>query len=268
MDNDTLFALKLYYEDEYDDEYNIIKMLKIELINQNMPENEINTKLKEFYDSFGSNIDLEVFKNIKIRTINQLIINSTLNENATEENATEENANKEDVNEEDVNEEDATEEDVNEEDATEEDATEEDATEEDVPEENNENINISTNLLNNNIINSIFMFNMLTDQTEDIISTLNMLTYHAENNMLTDQTEDVISTLNEEDKNKLKKYILKNNVDDKCLICFDNLEIGQEIIELPCIHIYHSNCINEYLTKYNYKCPCCKDEVGRPIHNI
>jgi hypothetical protein len=179
-------------------------MLKIELINQGMQEDEANTKLKEFYDSFGYNIDIEVFKNIKM--INS-IFNNMINQ-----------LNNHDDNQEDDNYEDLDQEEDNQED---------------------------DNLLDN------FMFNMLTHTFINI-----------------NLPEDVISTLNEEDKNNLKKYILENNLEDKCSICLDNFEKDQEVIELPCAHIHHSNCINEYLTKYNYKCPCCKVEVGRPVHNI
>ena len=198
MNYDSLFALKLYYEDVYEDEYDIIRMLKIQLLlNQNIQENEVNIKLKEFYDSFGTNIDLEVFENIKI----------------TRNNNDEDTSSDEDNNEQD----------------------------------NDENINIPPLL--NEIFNAMI----------GIVMPMNDMITH---------TEDVISTINEEDINKLKKYTLENNLDDKCLICIDNMETGQEVTELPCIHKYHSNCINEYLTKYNYKCPCCKEEVGKPVHNV
>jgi len=68
--------------------------------------------------------------------------------------------------------------------------------------------------------------------------------------------------------NILLHNIKQNNLEDKCSICLDDMKINQEVIELQCNHIYHSNCINEYLTNYNYKCPCCKEEIGRPVHNI
>ena len=210
MDNDSLFALKLYYEDEYDDEYEIIRMLKIELINQGMQEDEANIKLKEFYDTFGSEVDIDVFKKIKIRRINNQSINSMLttmiNDMLNPINNTPNN------------------------------------------EENNEENNI---ILNPNITyaHNMFLLNVFT-------------------NAMLNNIEDVICTLNEEDKSKLKKYKLENNLEDKCSICLDSMEKDQEIMELPCKHIYHSKCINEYLTKYSYKCPFCKKEAGRPVHQV
>jgi E3 ubiquitin-protein ligase BIG BROTHER-like protein len=203
MDNDSLFALKLYYEDEYQDEHDIIRMLKIELINQGMQEDEANTKLKEFYDSFGYEIDIEIIKKTQIIRPSDVIINTIFN-NLVNRNIV-------------INEEE---------------------NEEENDEENDHNTTLGQ-----------FLFNIITHQ-------------------LVSHTEDVVSTLNEEDINKLKKYILEKDLEDKCTICLDCMETSQEVIELPCAHTYHSNCINEYLKKYSYKCPCCKIELGTPVHNI
>lgn len=196
MDNDSLFALKLYYEDENEDEYDIIRMLKIELINEGMHEDDVNIRLKEFYDSFGSNIDINIFESIKINNSNHIFdsLNTLINE--------------------------------------------------------------LTNLSNNNSNNNSNNIN-ITQELADYI-------FHGNNNNI----EDVISILNDEDKSKLKKYILERNLEDKCLICFDSMEEKQEVIELPCVHTYHFNCINEYLSNYNYKCPYCKKEVGQPVYKI
>ena len=220
MDYNSLFALKLYYEDEYEDEHDIIRMLKIELINQGMQENEVNIKLKEFYNSFGSNIDLKIFKNIKIIKFHHtniyifivyifiiyiyiFII---------------------------------------------------------------ENINNLIFALSN--IFMLMFINNIINHSKDIINyNENIISTHDEN-IISTLNKDVITTLNEEDINNLNKYILKNNLEDKCSICLDDMKINQEVIELQCNHIYHSNCINEYLTNYNYKCPCCKEEIGRPVYNI
>jgi hypothetical protein len=263
MDNDSLFALKVYYEDEYQNEYDIIRMLKIELINQGMEENEVNIKLKDFYDNYGLNIDLKVFKNIKIRNnyqiINSIVINAIneLNNNAINElnnntiNELNNNDNTEDDNiEYDNTEDDNTEDDNSEDNNSEDNNDENDNTEDDNTENNNDENE------NNNIITNFLIFDTFTNNTTNYI------------NNIVNHTEDVISTLNEEDKNNLKKYILEKNLEDKCSICIDCMISEQEIIELPCTHKYHSNCINEYLTNYSYKCPCCKKEVGRPVHNI
>ena len=86
-------------------------------------------------------------------------------------------------------------------------------------------------------------------------------------NPLVNVQDEVICTLNEEDKEKLKKYIVEKELEDKCSICYDSMEVSQEVVELPCQHTFHTNCIYEYLSKYSYKCPCCKEETGRPVYN-
>jgi hypothetical protein len=186
MDHDSLFALKLYYEDEYEDEYEIIKMLKIELINQGISESNANVMLKNFYDSFNSNIDINIFESIRINdNVFMNHISSLIN-------------------------------------------------------------NYQNNLIEP-IMNQILNINI----NNEIIN-----------------PEDVISVLNDEDKNKLKKYTLENKLEDKCSICIDSMEEKQEVVELPCLHTYHSDCIMVYLSNYNYKCPYCKMELGSPTYRI
>ncbi|KAF2305574.1 hypothetical protein GH714_006850 [Hevea brasiliensis] len=40
-----------------------------------------------------------------------------------------------------------------------------------------------------------------------------------------------------------------------CAVCLDEMSIGSEARRLPCLHVYHSNCIVEWLKK-NKTCPC------------
>lgn len=215
MDNDSLFALKIYYEDEYNDEYQIIQKLKTELLNNGMTENNANNRLKEFYESFGSNIDITVFANIEPIQIND-----------NDDN----------------------------------DETDNDETDND-DENENETDNIPIISINH------IAFNIANNNNQiQHISNNNLLFQILTHTVL--QTDDVVSSLCEEDINKLNKYVLKDNLTDKCAICIDSMETTQEVIELDCKHIYHSQCISEYFTKYNYKCPCCKKEAGKPVYNI
>jgi hypothetical protein len=81
-------------------------------------------------------------------------------------------------------------------------------------------------------------------------------------------TEDVVCTLDEKDKENLKKIKLDNDLDDKCNVCMDQMKKEEEVLILPCKHSFHTVCIEEWLTKYNYICPICKQEVGKPKYNI
>jgi len=162
-----LFDTREYYQQFYENEINIIQMIKTDLLTEYNYIDNINDILKDFYNSIGINIDLSIFENIPIV--------------------------------------------------------------------------ITPNISNN--INEI---------------PYNNYSY----------CNDVICTLDESEKNKLNKYILKKNTESNCNICLDEMKKNQKVIKLPCNHLYHYKCINKYLEKYNYKCPCCRIEVGKPKYNI
>lgn len=53
-----------------------------------------------------------------------------------------------------------------------------------------------------------------------------------------------------------------NNIDN-CSICLDEININNDLDlkKLPCNHIYHKNCINQWITN-NPNCPLCKEEFN------
>lgn len=40
------------------------------------------------------------------------------------------------------------------------------------------------------------------------------------------------------------------------------------IIETPCKHYYHEECISEWFKKYSNKCPTCRSVCGHGIPNL
>jgi hypothetical protein len=47
------------------------------------------------------------------------------------------------------------------------------------------------------------------------------------------------------------------NSKDICVICIDNIDITDlDISKIDCNHIFHKNCIDEWLN-INNKCPIC-----------
>lgn len=53
-----------------------------------------------------------------------------------------------------------------------------------------------------------------------------------------------------------------SNIKDKseCKICMCEYEENEEIKILPCIHSFHTHCIDTWIKK-NYNCPVCKHNL-------
>ena len=57
---------------------------------------------------------------------------------------------------------------------------------------------------------------------------------------------------------KLGKKI--NNINDieyKCIICYEDFNEGDEISTLPCTHVFHIKCIKTWIYEKG-NCPICK----------
>mmetsp|Transcript_34702 Transcript_34702/g.51818 ORF Transcript_34702/g.51818 Transcript_34702/m.51818 type:complete len:86 (+) Transcript_34702:3-260(+) len=50
----------------------------------------------------------------------------------------------------------------------------------------------------------------------------------------------------------------------KCMICLGDFAIGDECRRLPCRHVFHTSCVDEWLRRCT-DCPICKDNVDRAI---
>jgi hypothetical protein len=63
-----------------------------------------------------------------------------------------------------------------------------------------------------------------------------------------------------------KKYL--NNLEKfgeeyakKCVICMENYKENDEVETLPCFHIFHKNCIEQWFNNNNNNCPICKNDI-------
>lgn len=43
-----------------------------------------------------------------------------------------------------------------------------------------------------------------------------------------------------------------------CMICLDSIDIGSYVLELPCEHLGHPNCMRSWL-RVKYQCPLCRN---------
>ena len=53
----------------------------------------------------------------------------------------------------------------------------------------------------------------------------------------------------------------KNENFEKCVICMEKYIIDDEVETLPCFHIFHKNCIDQWLKAGKDTCPICKNKV-------
>lgn len=45
-----------------------------------------------------------------------------------------------------------------------------------------------------------------------------------------------------------------------CAICYYELKGGEKVNRFPCSHLFHTECIKEWLAKEKV-CPMCKQEI-------
>lgn len=69
-------------------------------------------------------------------------------------------------------------------------------------------------------------------------------------------------TVNETILSNLKSELITEGsqitAEDVCGICLDNYEIGQTRKQLPCMHKFHGDCIDQWLSSQSTDCPLDK----------
>ena len=67
---------------------------------------------------------------------------------------------------------------------------------------------------------------------------------------------------------EVKKYKdCKSSDEARCSVCLQSFNDEDDVIKLKCTHIYHPNCIKEWLSTSSNKCPICREEVAKGIPN-
>ena len=342
---DEIFALRVLLQDEYENENDIIREIKYELLSRGMLEENIPAFIQEFYEKFGINITLEQINEALINPNqgleNQLLqfVNSFLqnqmnggivnnNSHIHPESASEGDEDSEPPYDDD-------------EDIDDDEQHEQQDEQQDQQQEGQQNLVLSNNQFNaitsqlqqvvltmssgptgmsyqvatsnlpsglngpasnnvsvipegpvainppgtgvhplpvnplENLLNSLLNVNgpqmqlpsihpmMLQPLLPPLVAPLNIVGNPGAFGM-----QDVRTTLDEDDTDNLKKYKLESKLEEKCSICMTDMDVGNEACELPCNHNFHSECIEPWLKQYNYKCPICRKEAGKPKYNV
>jgi len=56
----------------------------------------------------------------------------------------------------------------------------------------------------------------------------------------------------------------REHTQTQCMVCLSNFATGEEVRQLPCGHVFHATCIDEWLRRCT-DCPICKANVDRAV---
>ena len=78
---------------------------------------------------------------------------------------------------------------------------------------------------------------------------------------------DINNNISNEDLNRIMEYLPSTIINEKkegennnCVICLGDFEGGDSVTTLPCVHMFHTECIKNWLQSKNH-CPVCKYEI-------
>ena len=117
----------------------------------------------------------------------------------------------------------------------------------------------STFMIAENDLENIVTFNDL----HDLMMRLVLIRIQVEEPTIETDNEDVKILVSEDDFKTLKEIDVK---DEKCSVCLD--DIDTKAMVLPCKHVYHKECIKEWLCNHSNKCPVCKNETFKGVPKL
>ncbi len=228
---DDLFAYRLQLLDHTSDEYVVINRLKIKLLADGVMDNELNEYVYNFYLIYDIPITMAEIENVPIQSPFSEFVTQHYEYSGTENSGTENSGTENSGTENSDN-----------------SGTENSEEEED------------------NIHPPIVQIDMRTS-VEDLYNLLNFL-QNVMNSAGNHNMEDVTVTTDEKSLDKIQKTKITKEMSEKCTICMDDMKEGDEYYNLTCRHIFHIDCIKEYLLNYNHMCPLCKEEIGDKKINL
>lgn len=97
---------------------------------------------------------------------------------------------------------------------------------------------------------------------------LELNTIYNNNHIFENHEEDVQSQNTLIQNNELNDYINiymnteDTNINTKCCICLEDMKLNDYIGQLNCNHVFHINCIKEWVLSNNDKrCPLCRESI-------
>ena len=60
-------------------------------------------------------------------------------------------------------------------------------------------------------------------------------------------------------------FLLKqeDEANKKCMICITEYEDSESVRTMPCLHYFHTECIDKWLLSRGRTCPICKFDIKR-----
>jgi hypothetical protein len=60
---------------------------------------------------------------------------------------------------------------------------------------------------------------------------------------------------------KERQHFLNHSFDElSCGVCLEDLQVGEKILQVPCHHCFHADCLKPWITEHN-TCPTCRFEL-------
>jgi E3 ubiquitin-protein ligase RNF115/126 len=90
---------------------------------------------------------------------------------------------------------------------------------------------------------------------DQIIS--NLMDQHPQSNAPGPASPDAIASL---PKKKVDEKMLGDDGKGECSVCMDDVQLGEEVVSLPCNHWFHETCVGLWLSEHN-TCPICRKGI-------
>ena len=130
---------------------------------------------------------------------------------------------------------------------------------------NGMNMNIGMNMNNMNNMNNMMNFNNLMSNMNQMFNNIfnnnNMGMNFANMNNVNDNHGVEPQLLNNLQTTKLQDISKLEDDKKNCIICMEDFKVGDEVIYLPCLHVFHKDCILEWLGSHD-DCPICKFKIN------